>query len=368
MAVKEATRIARDAAGSVAQAIWPKSLIDIFDAMDAARRAQARALTSLGIGPIETEFRILASGAGWRLRAYSGRTDGPAVLVVAAPVKRPYIWDLAPSLSAIRVCHALGMRIFLIEWMPPRRSEGFGFGECASAIGACVAHIAGGNDGVRPFLIGHSLGGTLAAIYAALSPDTIQGLVLLGSPLCFRRGASPFGDVLVSIVPDGFTDLPLVPGSLLSELSALASPDEFVWGRLVDAALSLPDRRGAALHLQIERWALDEVALSGRLVGQILQLLYREDQFCQGILSVHDRLVGPSCLRLPTLAAVNHSDHVAPRATVTHFLNQLPLRDTHVIEYPGEVGVCLQHLALLVGRKAHEKIWPEIASWIRDHD
>ena len=31
-----------------------------------------------------------------------------------------------------------------------------------------------------------------------------------------------------------------------------------------------------------------------------------------------------------------------------------------VIEYPGEAGVCLQHLAILIGRESRNRIWPEI--------
>lgn len=356
-----------NAAHSPRAVVRPWDATDIFVLADALRRSQASALALLGLGPTEISHRILVSGKCWRLRDYSRSGNGPAVLIVSAPIKRPYIWDLAPSTSAVRVCLAHGMRIFLIEWTPPRDAEeGLGLNECASAIGACVARIASDSDGARPFLMGHSLGGTLAAIYAALEPDTLQGLVLLGSPLCFRRGASPFGDALVSIVPDGFPDLKPVPGTLVSELSALASPQEFVWARYIDAALSLTDQRAAQLHAQVERWALDEVPLSGRLVGQILQLLYREDRFCRGVLDVHDKLLGPASLRLPTLGVTNRSDRVAPPESVTHFLNALPGCNAQVIEYSGEAGVCLQHLAVLLGRQAHAKIWPAIASWMRD--
>jgi polyhydroxyalkanoate synthase len=36
-----------------------------------------------------------------------------------------------------------------------------------------------------------------------------------------------------------------------------------------------------------------------------------------------------------------------------------------VIEYPGETGVGLQHLAILVGRQAYTRIWPQVISWIK---
>jgi polyhydroxyalkanoate synthase len=43
------------------------------------------------------------------------------------------------------------------------------------------------------------------------------------------------------------------------------------------------------------------------------------------------------------------------------------MRDVRIVEYPGEVGVCLQHLGILIGRKAHAQVWPEIIFWIEAH-
>jgi polyhydroxyalkanoate synthase len=37
------------------------------------------------------------------------------VLIVAAPIKRPYIWDLTPAVSAIRYCLGAGLRVYLLE-------------------------------------------------------------------------------------------------------------------------------------------------------------------------------------------------------------------------------------------------------------
>jgi polyhydroxyalkanoate synthase subunit PhaC len=38
------------------------------------------------------------------------------------------------------------------------------------------------------------------------------------------------------------------------------------------------------------------------------------------------------------------------------------------MRYPGEVGVGLQHLGILVGRKAQAEIWPRIIAWMRSPD
>jgi polyhydroxyalkanoate synthase len=79
-------------------------------------------------------------------------------------------------------------------------------------------------------------------------------------------------------------------------------------------------------------------------------------------------LVGPSGLSAPALAVVSTADEVCPLASIKPFMDALPAEHARIIEYPGEVGVGLQHLGILVGRRAHESVWPEIAAWIKGVD
>jgi polyhydroxyalkanoate synthase len=341
----------------------------MFPLTDALRQAQGQVLDSIGFAPHECRYRILASSRHWRLRAYDGLGTGSCLVIVSAPIKKPYIWDLAPSVSAIRYCLGHDMRVFLVEWIPPEPTGGdAGLDEYAdralSEVMACIAEHA---NGAKPFLMGHSLGGTFAAIFAALAPDRIQGLVLLGAPLSFHEGVSGFRDSLVALVPSSPAQAAVMPGSFLSTLSAMASPGTFVWSRLIDATLSMGDWQASDIHARIERWALDEVPLSGTLVTQILDWFYRENRFCREVLSIRGRTVGPSDLLIPVLAVVNPADEVAPKESVAPFLDALPHRDVRLIIYPGEFGVGFQHLGILVGRKAYAEVWPQIVSWLENH-
>jgi polyhydroxyalkanoate synthase len=257
--------------------------------------------------------------------------------------------------------------VYLIEWKPATPRPGsFGLDKYADrAISECLARTASHAHGQKPFLMGHSLGGTLAAMHAALHPQTLQGLVLLGAPLCFEHGVSRFGDALACMEPSALSAGDIVPGSLLSQASALASPSTFVWGRLMDAAVSMTDPRALAIHARVELWALDEVPLPARLVHQIVQWLYREDRFCRGTLRIGNTEIGPSSLRLPLLAVVNAADEIVPPASMTRFADAIADRHVRVVAYSGEAGVGLQHLALLVGRKARDQVWPEITAWLK---
>src|SRR4030095_15127701 len=127
---------------------------------------------------------------------------------------------------------------------------------------------------------------------------------------------------------------------------------------------SIGDPAAMDIHARVERWALDEMPLSGRLVDQVLQWLYREDRLWRGTLSIRNRVVGPGSLRLPTVAVVNTADEIAPPTSIMPFVSAMPVKNVRVIEYSGEIGVGLQHLAILAGRQAYTRTWPEIISWL----
>jgi polyhydroxyalkanoate synthase len=109
------------------------------------------------------------------------------------------------------------------------------------------------------------------------------------------------------------------------------------------------------------------VALPGKLVNQIFGLLYREDQFCRGTLAIGGRTAGPSRLHTPLLAVVNPDDEVVSVACLAPFIARMASSDTRILECPAEVGVGLQHLAMLAGRQAFARVWPDVISWLMAH-
>jgi polyhydroxyalkanoate synthase len=335
-----------------------------FDVSDVIRRAQGDLVGAFGLDPSECPYRIITSHSHWRLRDYGGEDQSPSLLIIAAPIKKPYIWDLTPSTSSIRLCLRQGLHVQLLEWLSASLHAGnYGIEEYVLAISEAVATITTIAKGAKPYMIGHSLGGTLAAIYGAFQPESIKGLILLGAPLCFEPSKNQFRDALISLVPLKLSEHEPFPGSLLSHASALASPNTFIWSRLIDATLSVVDPLAMEIHARVERWALDEVPLPGRLVHQIIEWLYRENRFCRDKLKIREKFVGPHGLSTPTLVVINTADQIASLASVVPFTEKMTTK-SQMIQYPGEVGVCLQHLGILIGRQAQATIWPDILFWI----
>jgi hypothetical protein len=135
-----------------------------FGWMDILRRIQGNAAAAIGFSPRECPYQIIASAPHWRLRDYGGQESAAvSLLVVAGPIKRPYIWDLTPSRSAICYCLQQDLHVYLLEWMPATQlTSNNGIDEITLAISNCVAKISARSGRSKPFLVGHSLGGTLA--------------------------------------------------------------------------------------------------------------------------------------------------------------------------------------------------------------
>ena len=340
--------------------------------IDQSRRTLGSMLDALGLGPIETPARVVRVGRVVTLKAYGDpRAVTPPLLLVPAPIKRAYIWDLAPGASVVEQCLRQGLRVYLLQWERPSAAEQrYGLAEYADRLLLdCLDAITADTGQSGAFVAGHSLGGTLAAIFAALHPDRVQGLALLETPLHFAPAGGALERLVAVSPPAAFLGSLLgnVPGAFLDLVSVAASPQAFVWSRWLDWFASLPDPEARRTHLRVMRWTLDELPLARRLFEEVVEGLYREDRFFRGALLVGGRRAGPEQVTAPLLSVVDPRSPLVPPQAVLPFHAAARSVDTRVLWYGGDRGVALQHVGVLVGRTAQRAVWPEILRWIHAH-
>lgn len=330
----------------------------LFEQLDRMRRAQGSFCDAVGLGPVETPYEAIHREPGVSLRRYGGSgQSGPLVLIVPAPIKRAYIWDLEPEASAVRRLLAGGARVLLADWQPAPGA--FGLAEYADRLLLACLDAARAE---RAVLLAHSLGGLLAAIFATLHPERVQGLGLIAAPLSFGAATPVVNAMLDGLAPQDLPDS--LPGSFLSSASANAAPDVFGSQRLLDAMLSGGDPARLRTHLLVERWTLDEFALPRGLVAELATHLVREDRFVRGTLEVGGRSAAPARLTAPLLCVLDRRCRLAPPESVLPFVEAAGSRAKTLLDYEGDVGVALQHVGPLVGRNAHARLWPKIVEWI----
>lgn len=343
-----------------------------FETLDKARKRRGIAMDQLGYGPSESPFQTVLSGPGVRLRHYGGAGSDSIALIIPAPIKRHYIWDLAPECSVVQHALRAGMQVYLAEWITPlEEHDRRGLSHYAhTLIDRCVRAIRTVHPAGRVTLMSHSLGGVLATIYAALRPEQVAALVLVETPLRFGEAAGSFAP-LVALSPPadrlaGAFDN--VPGSVLSIASAIASPSTFQLERYQDFIASLGSTKALRTHMLVERWTLDEAPMPGRLFEQVVEDLYRRDSLMRGTLDIAGRKIGPANVTAPLLAVYDPHSVVVPPQSVTPFCDAAGSRNKRLLRYEGDTGVALAHVGALMGENAHKQLWPEIFAWVAEND
>lgn len=341
-----------------------------LDALDEIRRASGRSLDALGVGPQLTPSQVRPLLPGVQLRTYGAQESrGAAVLLIPAPIKRWYIWDLVPDVSVVRRCLDHRLRVYLAEWLDVGKSDGgLGLEQYVDQLLAhCVRAVQEDSGEKRVILIGHSLGGTLAAICAARYPESVSAIALLESPLHFGADAGAFAP-LVAVSPHaGWLRGPhVVPGSFLNMSSTAAAPMTFQVDRYIDFARSFWRPELIATHLRVQRWTLDEFALPAQLFEDVVERLYRRDELMAGTLDVGGSRAGPGMLVSPILNVINPRSTVIPPRSVVPFHQAAASPTKALLHYHGDTGVALQHVGALVGRNAHRTVWPHILAWLHD--
>jgi polyhydroxyalkanoate synthase len=339
--------------------------------VDDLRRRQGDMLDALGLGPIRAPSTVALSLPGMVLHDFGGPADAPPFVAVAAPIKRAYIWDLAPERSVMRRLLGHGFHPLLVEWCACPEQAGFGLADYADRLlSAALDSVAERTGQSRVILAGHSLGGVLAALFAALHPERLRALVLLESPVAFASGAGflTFSERVAATPCEMLGDLfDMVPGTALTLGSAGAAPWSFIAARWLDLFQSAGDLHAIANHLRVERWTLDEFPLPARFLREIIAGLYRDNGFMRGTLSIGGRIASAASLTMPLLSVMRPESLIIPPETILPLHEAAPSSDKKLLRYDGEHGVSLRHVGALVGERAHRELWPQILKWAAAH-
>lgn len=340
-----------------------------FESLDKMRKRRGVAMDQMGFGPSESPFQTALTVPGVRLRFYGGNHASHNIaLIVPAPIKRHYIWDLAPECSVIQRAIQADMQVYLAEWMlPDARHANLGLADYGDKLlDQCVRAIRTTHPSARLFLLSHSLGGVFTTIYSALRPEQIAGLVLVETPLHFGDASGSFAPLVTFGPPAGKVAqlFDNVPGSVLSMVSVMASPATFNVERFGDFVASLGSLKTLRTHMLVERWTLDEAPMPGRLFEQVVEDLYRQDSLMRGMLSIAGHRISPKKVTAPLLSVYDPHSVVIPPDSVIAFHDAASSRQKRLLSYEGDTGVALAHVGALMGENAHRHLWPEIFGWL----
>ena len=304
----------------------------------------------------------------WRLLRYrpgpkSGALRTP-LLLVPSLINRHYVLDLLPGKSLVEYLVAEGHDVFLIDWGTPAGEDRFlTFDDvCDRYLGRAVRIAARTGDRDEAHVLGYCMGGTLAAIHAAVHPEHVASLTALAAPVRFhdegllsawmRSGfdvgamVDAFGNVPWQLMQSAFHMLrPTLTLSKAVHLLDRAWNDEFLDG-----------------FLAIETWGSDNVSFPGECYRRYAEELYRDDRLLAGTFSLGGRPARLERITCPTLAITFENDGIVPWKSAAVLLDRISSRDKEHIHLPGG------HVGAVVSRSAARGLWPRMSAFWKAHD
>jgi polyhydroxyalkanoate synthase len=205
------------------------------------------------------------------------------------------------------------------------------------------------------------MGATLAAIYAALRPDTLAALVNIAGPIDFadsgRLGAmvdarwfdaeaiASAGNISALQMQSGF--LALRPNHALSR-----------WVRSVD---EMHDTEAQAATAALEAWASDTIPFPAAAYVTYIRELYQENRLVRGEHFVAGERIDLGRIDCPHLSIVAESDGVCPAASTTALGKYTSSLVKDVLVVPGG------HVGAVTGAEAATELYPHLVAWLTEH-
>jgi polyhydroxyalkanoate synthase len=297
----------------------------------------------------------------FRYRSEERRHAVPLLLVFAL-INRSDIFDLQPGNSFVEHLLAEGFDVFLLDW---------GEHEDADADMGLEAFVLDElHWGVRETLraaaaqelsmLGWCIGGTLAAMYAALEHDALRNLILLTTPIDTASSRYSKWVARDSFDPAFVTDVyPSVPGELIDFANKLLKPVTNYWStyrRLWEDVWAGNDRR--VPYQAMARWVADNPRFPGRAYREWITWMYKENGLVRGRLRLRGRRVDLSRIDQNLLVVTAGADHIAPREGTVAVLDLVSSADVTHFDRPGG------HIGLMVGSNARRGTWPDITEWL----
>ena len=343
----------------------PAAIARTAGALHLARATVAREPAPVAPSPADVVHVIGAA----RLLRYRRHREAP-VGVVKAPIllspsliNRLYVLDLKAGLSVVEQLLKAGHPVYGIDWGDPGEAErGVNFEGFVQRLADFLATACDDAAVETMTVLGHCLGGTMAAALAATKPTHLQSLVLLTAPLTFHDDSllsawsrAPFVDPrdltrLVGHVPAWITQ------PTFQALKPMGQTTK---------ALRLWQSLGNPTFLEffrcLETWINDNVAIPDAFFEDLISQLYRNDALNLGTLRFKDGPVILEDIQVPTLTIAASDDHIVqPSSAVT------PSRRFASVVNVAEV-IDGGHIGVVVGSVARRRLWPLLLSWLDQH-
>ncbi|MCB9766237.1 MAG: alpha/beta fold hydrolase [Alphaproteobacteria bacterium] len=292
--------------------------------------------------------------------------DAPAlkapVLLVPSMINKAWILDLEPDRSLVVGLATRGHPVYLLDWGVPGPEDahedvGYAVEELLHRSVDRVRRHAGAAGVI---LFGYCMGGTLTAMYAALHPERVLGLVCLNAPARFAESGR-FGDFVRGDIFDVEAAIPpddLVPVTVMAPAFKLLDPMAN-WTKYLGIEAASHDPRRLARTMAHERWLEENVPISGSMAREWITCAYQRDALLEGTWALRGRRVDLGAVTAPALVVACERDFITPPRCALPMADALGSEDVEAVE------LSAGHIGVIVGSTGPKVFYPLLDRWIR---
>lgn len=299
----------------------------------------------------------------YRYERSTPATQKHPILIIYSLVNRPAVLDLLPGRSVIERMLEAGFEVYLLDWGTPSALDYHcGLDTYVNLYMRATLQAVlkdSGQDSLH--LFGYCMGGTLAAIYAALRPRGIRSLTLLGTPLVFRSDAQLYKWSTDPKVckPERLVEAWRVAPAWSFESFSLLTLDKKP-AMLQSLYDKLDDEAFVESYKAMERWVEEQIPMAASLYAEFIRACFLNNDLAEGRMVIANKKVDLSKIEVPVLTILGESDHLVPVETTGVEQKFFPRGE--VLRFP--VG----HVGLSVSSKSHAKLWPQFCNWLCNQD
>jgi polyhydroxyalkanoate synthase subunit PhaC len=296
------------------------------------------------------------------------------VLIVYAPILRPYILDLVPTNSFVEYLLDEGFDVYLLDWgNAGPEDEHISFEDwILDYMPEAVESALSGSQVEELTIFGYCQGGTMSAMYASLFPEEhLKNLILLATPTDFapedpgifglwtlwtRNSEGYFDpDMMVETfgnIPEDFLKrLNETWSSVLGPLPDLAGSYAKTWDHVI------PNKTMSA-WLAVSKWVDDGKPFPGEAFRQWIRDFYQQNKLAKGEIDLRGQRVDLSNIECPLLNVAGSKDFICPLSQAEATMKLVGSRDKEFVVL--DAG----HVGLMAGPVAKEELWPQVRDWL----
>ncbi len=280
------------------------------------------------------------------------------VLLVPSLLSKWYVFDLHPRRSLAGYLRDHDFDVWIADMGRPNRKRPTpGFDAYMSYLAQIGDEIEEVSDGIPPSVLGYSLGGVLATVFASLHPLRTANLITLTTPIDFHRTGlvaawsryfpvDPFVDFWGN-VPSWF---------YRTGFNLLAVPRAHLLWRAFGEDMKTAE--GRSVVNAVRHWIGDGVPVAGELYRTLVSDCYKHNRLVKGQLAVGGRMVDLSDIRVPLLTITAMEDHLCPPGAAEALNAAVSSDDETSLEVPGG------HLGAVIGSLAQHVLWTRLVDWL----